>query len=152
MFNKNSFFNNVDLNKRDYNKNLNKTRETFKKFKTDLKNFKIPQLDSYEKKYIHNFDSKLIKKFSKYNNIIIIGMRGSILGTKSIYTFFKKKIKKKVFFFDNLDSNLHLKFEKVKSLKDKCFIVVSKSGNTLETILNSNINNLEKHITWTELT
>jgi len=41
-------------------------------------------------------------------------MGGSILGTKSIYSFFKKKIKKKVFFFDNLDENLHLQFNKIK--------------------------------------
>ena len=57
-------------------------------------------------------------------------MGGSILGTKSIYSFFKKKIKKKVFFFDNLDANLHLEFKKIKNLKNSCFVVVSKSGNT----------------------
>ena len=44
-------------------------------------------------------------------------MGGSILGTKCIYSFFKKKIKKKVFFFDNLDPNLHLEFKKIKNLK-----------------------------------
>jgi len=48
----------------------------------------------------------------------------------------EKKIKKKVFFFDNLDSNLILKYKKIKNLKNSCFIVVSKSGNTLETISN----------------
>ena len=63
-------------------------------------------------------------------------MGGSILGTKSIYSFFKKKIKKKVFFFDYLDQNLYLEFKKIKNLRNSCFIVVSKSGNTLETILN----------------
>ena len=84
MFNKNSFFNNVDLNKKDYNKNLSKTKNAFKKIKSDLKNYNLPQLDSYEKKYIYSFDSNIVKKFSKYNNIIIIGMGGSILGTKSI--------------------------------------------------------------------
>ena len=40
----------------------------------------------------------MVKKFSKYKNIIIIGMGGSILGTKSIYSFFKKKLKKNIFF------------------------------------------------------
>ena len=73
---------------------------------------------------------------SKFKNIVIIGMGGSILGTKSIYSFLKKKIQKKVFFFDNLDSNLNLKYEKIKNLKNSCFVVVSKSGNTLETIAN----------------
>ena len=63
-------------------------------------------------------------------------MGGSILGTKSIYSFFKKRIKKEVFFFDNLDSNLNLEYNKIKNLKNSCFIVVSKSGDTLETITN----------------
>jgi len=63
-------------------------------------------------------------------------MGGSILGTKSIYSFFKKKIKKEVFFFYNLDSNLNLKYKKIKNINNSCFIVVSKSGNTLETITN----------------
>ena len=63
-------------------------------------------------------------------------MGGSILGTKSIYSFLKKKIKKKVFFFDNLDLNLNLKYKKIKNLKNSCFIIISKSGNTLETITN----------------
>jgi len=63
-------------------------------------------------------------------------MGGSILGTKSIYSFLKKRIKKEVFFFDNLDLNLSLKYKKIKNLKNSCFIVVSKSGNTLETITN----------------
>ena len=63
-------------------------------------------------------------------------MGGSILGAKSIYSFFKKKIKKNIFFFDNLDPNLYIKFKKYKFFKKSCFIVVSKSGNTLETIVN----------------
>ena len=65
-------------------------------------------------------------------------MGGSILGAKSIYSFFRNKIKKKVFFFDNLDSNLHFEFKKIKDLKNSCFIAISKSGNTLETVTNLN--------------
>ena len=63
-------------------------------------------------------------------------MGGSILGTKSIYSFLKKRIKKRVFLLDNLDLDLSLKYKKIKNLKNSCFIVVSKSGNTLETITN----------------
>ena len=62
-------------------------------------------------------------------------MGGSILGTKTIYSFFKTKLKKNVFFFDNLDSDLFRQFKKIKNLKNSCFLVVSKSGNTLETII-----------------
>ena len=136
MFKKNSFFKNYFINSSKYNKNLKKTKKFFSSFLVDLKNNQIPLLESYEKNYEFNFSKITIKKFSKYKNIVIFGMGGSILGTKSIYSFLKKKIKKKVFFFDNLDSNLILKYKKIKNLKNSCFIVVSKSGNTFETISN----------------
>ena len=51
-------------------------------------------------------------------------MGGSILGAKSIYSFFGERIKKKLFFFDNLDSNLHSKFKKIADLKNSCFVVI----------------------------
>ena len=66
-------------------------------------------------------------------------MGGSILGTKSIYSFFRNKLKKKLFFFDNLDENLISEFKKIKNINNSCFIVVSKSGNTLETLTNFNV-------------
>ena len=139
MLNKKNFFNNCSFNSREFKKNLQKTKITFNEFKYDLEKFKIPMLLSYKKEYELDFNTKILKKFLKYKNIIIIGMGGSILGTKSIYSFLKKKIKKEVFFFDNLDSNLHLEFQKIKNLKNSCFLVVSKSGNTLETITNLSI-------------
>ena len=136
MFKKNSFFKNYFINSSKYNKNLKKTKKFFSSFLVDLKNNQIPLLESYEKNYKFNFSKTTIKKFAKYKNIVVFGVGGSILGTKSIYSFLKKKIKKKVFFFDNLDSNLILKYKKIKNLKNSCFIVVSKSGNTFETISN----------------
>ena len=42
---------------------------------------------------------KKIKKFKKFKTIIIIGMGGSILGSKAIYSFLKYKIKKKIYFY-----------------------------------------------------
>ena len=136
MFKKNNFFKSYFFKNTEYNKNIKKTKKIYKSFLLDLKNNKIPLLDSYEKNYEFDFSSTIIKKFSKYKNIIIIGMGGSILGTKSIYSFLRKKIKKKVFFFYNLDPDLNLKYKKIKNLKNSCFIVVSKSGNTLETVTN----------------
>ena len=134
MLNKNFFFH--DHNLKEFNQNLKKTKKVFEKFKLDLDNYELPLLSSYEKNFDLDFTSKTIKKFSKYKNIIIIGMGGSILGTKSIYSFFKKKIKKNLFFFDNLDPNLHFELRKIKNLNNSCYIVVSKSGNTIETITN----------------
>ena len=134
MFKKNNFFKNYFINSKKYSQNLKKTKKIFNNFLLDLKNNQIPLLESYEKSYEFDFSMITVKKFSKYKNIVVIGMGGSILGTKSIYSFFKEKIKKKVFFFDNLD--LNSKYKKIKNLKNACFIIVSKSGNTLETIAN----------------
>ena len=136
MLKKDNFFKNYFINLSKYNKNLKKTKKVFSSFIVDLKNNQIPLLKSYEKNYEFNFSATTVKKFSKYRNIVVIGMGGSILGTKSIYSFLKKRIKKEVFFFDNLDLNLSLKYKKIKNLKNSCFIIVSKSGDTLETITN----------------
>ena len=136
MFDKNNFFKSSVLLSKQINNNITKVRKKFNELKADYNNFEIPLLASYEKSYNFDFSELLVKKFSKHKNIIIFGMGGSILGTKSIYSFLKKKIKKKVFFFDNLDSNLNLEYNKIKNLKDCCFIVAGKSGKTIETIIN----------------
>ena len=136
MFKKDNFFTGNFINTGTYYKNIKKTKKIYNSFLEDLKNFNIPLLEPYKKNYSFDFSTTTIKKFSKYKNIIIIGMGGSILGVKSIYSFFQKKIKKNLFFFDNLDPNLNLKFQKIKNLKNSCFIVISKSGDTLETITN----------------
>lgn len=84
--------------------------------------------------YKYSFSSKLIKKFKKFSKMRIIGMGGSILGTKAIYSFLNSKIKKKVEFVDNLLPRRNLSSE-----SNLLNLVVSKSGNTLETISNVNI-------------
>ena len=133
MVKKDNFFKNIFINSKIYNQNIKKTKNIFNSFKADFKNGEMPFLETYTKNYKFGFSNKILKKYSKCKNIIVFGMGGSILGTKSIYSFFKKKIKKKIFFFDNLDMNLNSKY---KNIKNSCFIVVSKSGNTLETIIN----------------
>ena len=39
------------------------------------------------KKYNYSFKKNIIKKYKNYNNINLIGMGGSILGTEAIYDF-----------------------------------------------------------------
>ena len=61
-------------------------------------------------------------------------MGGSILGTQAIYDFLSDKINKKFSFVNNLLSqNKKNKEKKIINL------IVSKSGETIETIINSNI-------------
>ena len=139
MLNKSNFFNNFFLNSKNFYKNLKNTKKVFKSLESDIKNFEIPLLQSYEKNYTFDFSPTTIRKFYKYKNIVVIGVGGSILGTKTIYSFFKDKIKKNLFFFDNLDRHLHLQFKRLKNLKNSCFIIISKSGNTLETLTNLNL-------------
>ena len=95
---------------------------------------------SLTNKYNNSFNSKSLLKFKKIKNYRIIGMGGSTLGSQAIYDFLKHKIKKKFYFLDNLNSNCK-KFPDSDNLN----IIISKSGNTLETIVNSNIYIKKKH-------
>tara|TARA_Y100000590_G_C15657614_1_gene991272 strand:+ start:40 stop:1254 length:1215 start_codon:yes stop_codon:yes gene_type:complete len=139
MFNKSNFFNKFFLSSKKFNENLKKTKKVFENFKSDFENLELPLLDSYAKGYEFDFSQQTIKKFLKFQNIVIIGMGGSILGSKAIYSFFKKKVKKNLFFFDNLDSDLFSEFKKIRNIKSSCFIIISKSGNTIETLSNLGI-------------
>ena len=84
--------------------------------------------------YHYKFEG--IKDFKKFQTVIIIGMGGSILGAKAIYSFLKYKIKKEFIFVDNLDEGFLKKIKKEYNLSKSLFLIVSKSGNTNETIIN----------------
>ncbi len=86
-------------------------------------------------KYGYSYSNKFLQKFKKNNTITLIGMGGSILGSQAIYDFLKFKIKKKFFFINNLNNFISKKIKKTKNLN----LIISKSGNTLETISNFNI-------------
>ena len=83
-----------------------------------------------------NFNIKNLKRFKKYKTIAIIGMGGSILGAKAIKYSLQKRIKKDFYFFDNIDTEKIINFRKKKNLDKILFIVISKSGNTIETLSN----------------
>ena len=128
-----------------------KIKKNSKQIKKDLKNILLNRnavLDSLSTNYKSSYNKKTILKFKKFSNIRIIGMGGSILGTESIFYFLKNRIKKNLFFFNNLQSKMDTGSSKKKYLN----IIVSKSGNTLETISNSNIiiKNQDKNIFITE--
>ncbi len=89
-------------------------------------------LSSMKDNYKDSYSKKLIVDLKKYNNINLIGMGGSSLGTKAIYNFLKPK--KKFNFIDNFSN-----FTFIQKDKKNMNLIISKSGNTLETISNSNI-------------
>ena len=137
MKNKNILFKNFKLDKKTINT---------KKILTELLKEDNKILQSLSNNYSDSYTKKSLSKYKNFKNIRIIGMGGSSLGTRAIYSFLKHKIKKKITFFDNLQPN------KIKDKKKHLNLIVSKSGNTLETIVNSNIyiNKFDQNIFITE--
>ena len=117
--------------------NIKKNKNIKKDFKDLIKNQPL-LFDSLKPTYKYSYSKKIISKYKKYSNIRIIGMGGSILGAEAIYDFLKRKIKKKLTFINNLNSNMDYLRDKNINLN----LIISKSGNTLETI--SNVNTLVK--------
>jgi len=125
----------------------NTIKNKLNKFKKINFVIEYPLLETLTKNYKYSYSKNIIKKFKKNSIIRIIGMGGSILGAATIYQFLNSKIKKKFIFLDNLKSKF---FEKNKS-KKIVNVIISKSGNTIETILNSSyFINRNKNIFITE--
>ena len=121
------------LSKTIFFKNFKKSK-TSKKIKISLKNIlskKSELINSLSNQYK---DSYNIKKIKKNFDVRIIGMGGSVLGAKAIYHLLQKKISKKFYFLDNLQNKFEFNYKK-RYLN----LIISKSGNTLETISNANI-------------
>ena len=113
-----------------------KVKKRIKKIQSALNSLLInqnPVLRSLSTNYKYSYDNKYLNKFKKSPNFRIIGMGGSTLGSHAIYDFLKHKVKKKFIFTDNLISS------QKKDMKKFTNIVISKSGNTTETIVNANI-------------
>ena len=124
MLTKNINFTNFKIKKKNIKINL-KLKSLLKENNAVIQSFRSTYRDSYNKK---NF-----KSLNKNFDYRIIGMGGSTLGAQAIYDFLKIKIKKKFFFIDNLQSKQKLSIKKpINNL------VISKSGNTIETIVNFN--------------
>jgi len=87
-------------------------------------------------KFKLNFKTKDLKKFKKFKTLVIIGMGGSILGAEAVNSFLSEKINKKIYFFDDINTKNILNLKKKKNFKKILFLVISKSGNTVETISN----------------
>ena len=124
------------------NLNLNIIKNLNKKFNNVYQNIILDLntpnnvYNTLSKSFKLNFNLRDIKKFKKFHSVVIIGMGGSILGAESIYSFLKKKIKKNFTFIDDIDDDKLKEFKKKNKLNKILFIVISKSGNTIETISN----------------
>ncbi len=119
------------INKKIFIKLVNRIRESI--------DTKKNVFHSFSKKFKLNFNFNDLKKFKKFKRIIIIGLGGSILGAQSINHFLNKNSKKDLIFMNNLDLYQIDKLRKLKGLKKSLFIIISKSGSTVEvlSIINS---------------
>ena len=127
MFGKSIKFNNFNLKIK-----FNKKKKILNIYENLIKE-KNEVILSLDKSYKDTFSKKIVKKFKKINQVLVIGMGGSILGSKAIYKFLKPK-NKKFIFVDNISNTpLH------NDNKKKITLIISKSGSTLETISNSKI-------------
>ena len=113
---------------------IHKKKLVVKKNLNLLLNEETQVISSLSKSYKDSFSKKNIKHFNKKLDYRIIGMGGSTLGAQAIYDFLKKKIKKKFIFVDNLNASKNKQTK--KNLNN---LIISKSGNTTETIVNANI-------------
>ena len=112
-----------------------KFEKIFLEIKRDIKDVK-KTIHILDDKLKFNFKTRNLKKFKNFKTIVLIGMGGSILGSEAIYNFFKKKIKKKFYFFNDLNENKIIEFKKKENISKTLFIIISKSGNTIETLSN----------------
>ena len=121
------------------NKLLKKFSKNFQKIiidiNNDIKNTK-KTLNVLDEKFKMNFKLKNLSKFKNFKTIAVIGMGGSILGSAAINSFLKTKIKKKLYFFDDINVEKIINFKKNKNADKTLFIIISKSGNTVETLSN----------------
>ena len=124
MFTQNISFKNFSIKKKNF---------TVKKNLNLILNEKNQVISSLSKSYKDRFSKKSTKHLNKKFDYRIIGMGGSTLGAQAIYDFLKRKIKKNFVFVDNLNA-----FKK-KTKKNFNNLIISKSGNTTETIVNANI-------------
>ena len=113
---------------------IHKKKLVVKKNLNLILNQKTQVISSLSKSYKDSFSKKNTKLFNKKLDYRIIGMGGSTLGAQAIYDFLKKKIKKKFIFVDNLNTSKNKQTK--KNLNN---LIISKSGNTTETIVNANI-------------
>jgi glucose-6-phosphate isomerase len=101
------------------------------KVKSELNTIGYYSLPEESTKDIESFE--IAKQFS---TIAVIGIGGSSLGAKAVYSFLEpvKELKRELVFFESTDPINIAHLEKGLDIKSTFFVVISKSGTTIETI------------------
>jgi len=134
-------FNFLKNNSKIYKNNLRKCSEIFKNLFNIKENFFFNTLSEQYQKNL--FLKKIILKKKLHKNILIVGMGGSVLGTKMLSSFFG--LDNNYYFLDSLNNSAVNDLIR-KDLSKFSIFIISKSGQTLETLTNCNIilNNFNK--------
>jgi glucose-6-phosphate isomerase len=118
----------------NYTKNfyqINSNAEIFERIKAERKGvgyYDLPYQDTIE---IKEYARSITKKY-----IVVLGIGGSSLGAKAIYEFLlsSKNVTKDLLFLETIDPlKINFSLQSV-DLNDAQFVIISKSGNTIETI------------------
>ena len=131
---------NIEFKNFSQKKNNSKVKKILNELLSDYFNKNDELLLSLSKKYKYRFKFKSIKKYKKFKYYRIFGMGGSSLGAEAVYSFLKKKITKNFSFVNNIDLS-HDQNNKINQFN----IIISKSGNTLETLTNLNYQKVKKN-------
>lgn len=117
-----------------YNRNFYQIRaneEIFESIKNEIKDIGYYNLPLQDTSSFKNFAKNV-----KQKDIAVIGIGGSTLGTIAIYNFLKiaNTYDKKLHFFESTDPmDIQARLSAL-NLEDTLFLVISKSGTTIETI------------------
>ena len=99
--------------------------------------YNLPNQDTH---YIDDYLERLDKQqgLELLTDIVVIGIGGSSLGTKAIYHFLKpvRQLQRKLHFIDSTDPIALNNLQRDVNFASKSthFLIISKSGNTIETI------------------
>ncbi|MDC3091050.1 hypothetical protein OA848_01530 [Rickettsiales bacterium] len=133
---KQKFYNFDD--KLDAKIDLNKLKDAHLKVLDELQTDKLECLS-----IVNNFSQKQIikeisKKLRRYETILFLGTGGSSLGGKTLYSLknnqFINNNNPKIYFIENIDSEQIMDLLKCIDFKRTGFVVISKSGETIETL------------------
>ena len=97
--------------------------------------YSLPEQDT---NYIDNYLKQLDKRqgLDSITDVVIIGIGGSSLGAKAVYHFIKpvRKLKRNLHFIDSTDPTTIANICADLNLDSTHFLIISKSGSTIETI------------------
>jgi glucose-6-phosphate isomerase len=109
---------------------VNSCQKAADKLRTEIKNKELAAIDViFNQKDLKDFEN-FSKKLKKFKKIIVLGVGGSSLGAKTISAI---NFQERVEFLESIDpASVSNFFSKIK-IKETFFLVISKSGETIET-------------------